>query len=164
MSKIQEAFTKALVSNIDVDQEVTEDFQKIEFYLSEVKSLKSVDKDKTTFLANMPHKMRGAVTSLIGASHILLTQNVASLTKEQSDYLKDIKRSADYISKALDDTTGLSEFKSLYDVPTMAEIDLKEHIEKVLNFLEEDFSLKKNQSRILDKFKGYNLLYRLNYF
>lgn len=181
-AKIQEAFTKALVSNIRVEQVlkigdnnmiqrvimqlpdksimitdnvVTEDFMKMESYLSEIKTLKSIDKDKTTFLANMPHKIRGAVNSLIGISHILLTQKVANLSKEQGEYLKDIKRSVEYISKILDETVDLSEFKNLYDIPILRDIDLSKPIENALDSLKDDFRTKQIsvdfKSKVKDK-------------
>jgi signal transduction histidine kinase len=179
-SKIQEAFTKALVSNITVEQVlktgngsiiqrvimqlpnksimisddvVTEDFEKMESYLSEIKILKSIDKDKTTFLANLPHKIRGAVNSLIGISHILLTQKVANLSKEQSEYLKDIKRSVEYISKILDETSDLAEFKNLYDIPILRDVDLANPIENALESLKDDFRIKQISTSFKSKVK-----------
>lgn len=168
-AKVENAFHKALVSNIEVeqvikglndkiiqrrisplpnkgvmisDQEITEDFKKMESYLCEIKTLKAIDKDKSTYLANMPHKMRGAVNALIGVSHILLTQNVANLTKEQGKYLKDLKSSADYVAKILDESSDLSEFKNLYDIPVIKEIDLAQQIKKSMKVLDEDFKIK----------------------
>lgn len=168
-AKVENAFNKALVSNIEVeqvikglndkivqrrisplanksimiaDQEITEDFKKMESYLSEIKSLKAIDKDKSSFLANMPYKMRGAVNALIGVSHILLTQKVTNLSKEQSKYLKDLKSYADYISKILDEAKDLSEFKNLYDIPVFKEIDLFQQIKQSIKILEEDFKFK----------------------
>lgn len=184
-AKVENAFTKALVSNIEVeqiikglndkiiqrrisplanksimiaDQEVTEDFQKMESYLCEIKSLKAMDKDKSTFMANMPHKVRGAVNALIGLSHILLTQNVTNLSDDQSKYLKDLKSSADYISKIMDEAADLSEFKNLYDIPVYKELDLASHVKKVVKSLEKEFKQKNLKVKFINHI-GYSPCY-----
>jgi|GEM_PF-5627949 len=168
-AQIENAFSNALVSNVEVSQmikgmnertihrrifplpykgvmisdlDVTEEFNKIESYNAHILSLTALDRDKSKFLANMPNKMRGAINSIIGISHILLVDNVTNLTKEQSQHLNDLKKSADYIALLIKDSENYSDFVDVYDMPRAQEIDLMICFKNTMKFFQEDMGSK----------------------
>lgn len=174
-SKMENAFSKALVSNIEVEQvikagddraihrriaslpnkgimiadmEVTHEYRRMAAYNTQIESLLTMDRDKSKFIATMPNKMRGAISSLIGINHILLTQNAGNLSEEQKNYLEDIRKSVEYLSKMLDESEDLSEFTELHKEVSESEINLVENINDVVKMLHDNFELKNIKCKV----------------
>ncbi len=87
---------------------------------------------KSEFLATMSHEIRTPLNSIVGMADLLAE---SPLTSEQMEYVEILKRGGDTLLKLINDILDLSKVESGHIVLEEVEFDLRDFIERTIEFL-----------------------------
>ena len=105
--------------------------QNNQLQVAESESQKAV-RIKTDFMANMSHEIRTPMNGILGFTNLLLKSN---LTQEQHEYVQTIRTSATNLLAIINDILDFSKLESGELAIETADINLREVIEDVINFM-----------------------------
>lgn len=88
------------------------------------KELTSANHYKSEFLANMSHELRTPLTAILAFTDGLLCRNVGALSREQEEYLGDIKESGEQLLELINNLLDLSKIESGKMSLDLAETDI----------------------------------------
>ena len=101
------------------------------------RQLEAASRHKSQFLANMSHELRTPLNSIIGFSGVLAEQMFGQLNDRQSEYVRDIQTSGQYLLSLINDILDLSKVEAgRMDVDIRA-ISLRETLEHALTMVRE---------------------------
>jgi signal transduction histidine kinase len=92
---------------------------------------------KTKFLANVSYDLRSPLTSIKGFAEFLLEGGVGALNEKQSEYLRDIHRSALDLSAMIDDVLDVASLEAGYATLDVSEFDIYMMLSSMFPFIQE---------------------------
>jgi signal transduction histidine kinase len=100
-------------------------------------ALEEADKLKTQFLANVSYELRTPLTSILGFSEVLESNQFGKLTKQQQDYVKGIHESSNQLMLLINDILDLASIEAGYMVLDAREFNVYALLNSVNNSVKE---------------------------
>ncbi len=132
---------------VSVHEDISQKKKMIEELIRAKEKAEENDKLKSAFLANLSHEIRTPMNGILGFSNLI--RESSSYLPENEPYFQLIQESGDRMLNTLEDIIKISEIETNQVKVSVQEINVSEHIIKLMQFFEPD-AHKKNLEMILE--------------
>ncbi len=141
VKKLEIKFREELENEVKVrTQKLNELLEKQKLYMIEISKASNF---KSELLSSMSHELRTPLNAIIGFTDLLLERSYGKLTEEQSEFLKDIKDSAEHLLDLITKILDISKIEAGQIALRIQQFSLNNMIEQI-----------KSNLRLLYKKKG----------
>lgn len=117
---------------IELEKEIVEHRRTEKALLEAKKAAETANRAKSEFLANISHEIRSPMTAITGMASLL---EETSLTKEQIEYVKILKKSGDTLLDLINDVLELSKIEAGHFDIKEVDFTISELIKKTIDIL-----------------------------